>query len=189
MLRKIALGLVVLLALLAIVIALRPSDFRVSRSATMAAPPAAIFAKVNDLREFNTWSPFAKMDPNAKFAYEGPASGVGAKNTWDGNQDLGAGSMTITTSEPARRVGMQLDFIRPFAGTNQVEFTLEPAEQGTKVTWNMEAKNGFMAKAVGLVMDCEKMCGNEFEKGLANLKAAVETPQAKGDLLTMQPQP
>jgi serine/threonine protein kinase HipA of HipAB toxin-antitoxin module len=51
---------------------------------------------------------------------------------------------------------------------------IEPAGDQTRLSWNMSGKNGFMAKAIGLFMDCEKMCGDQFEKGLANMKAIVE---------------
>ena len=40
----------------------------------------------------------------------------------------------------------------------------------------MFGKNDFMGKAISLVMNCDKMVGAEFEKGLANMKAIVESP-------------
>ena len=75
----------------------------------------------------------------------------------------------------------KLDFIRPFEGTNDVELKIEPQGDETKLTWSMAGKNNFMAKAIGLVMDCEKMCGDQFEQGLANMKAIVEAEPAKPD--------
>jgi len=32
-----------------------------------------------------------------------------------------------------------------------------------------------MGKAISLIMDCDKMVGSEFEKGLASMKTVVET--------------
>jgi hypothetical protein len=172
---KIVLGLAAIVAVLVIVIATRPSDFGVSRSATMAARPAAVFEQVNDFHKWDAWSPWAKIDPNATTRFEGPTSGEGAKFFWSGNSEVGEGSMTIVESRPDERVGIRLEFVRPFAGTSDVEFTLKPeGENQTAVTWRMAGKNNFIAKAISLVMDCEKMMGEQLDKGLANMKATVE---------------
>jgi hypothetical protein len=167
-------GLVALLAVLSVVIATRPGEFRVARSATMPAAPAAVFAQVNDFHKWEAWSPWAKLDPDAKSTFEGPTAGTGAIFRWDGNGNVGAGSMKITESRPSDLIRIQLDFIRPFAGTNDVEFTFKPQGDQTNVTWSMAGKNNFIAKAIGLVMDCEKMIGGNFEQGLAGIKSVVE---------------
>lgn len=164
-----------LIGVLLVVIAMQPSDFRVSRSATMAAPQAAVFEQVNDFHKWDAWSPWAKLDPNAKNTFEGPSSGVGSILRWDGNSDVGAGSMTILESDPNERVQIKLDFIRPFEGTSDVEFTFKPEGDQTAVTWSMAGKKNFMAKAIGLVMDCENMVGEQFDQGLSNMKSIVES--------------
>ena len=173
------LGIVAIIGVLCAVIASRPADFKVTRSATMAATPAAVFEQVNDLHKWDDWSPWAKMDPNAKATFEGPTAGEGAKMSWEGNSDVGAGVMTIVESKPNDHVRIKLDFIKPMEGTCDVLMQIEPAGDQTKLSWNMSGKNGFMAKAIGLFMDCEKMCGDQFEKGLASMKAIVEAkPEA-----------
>ena len=147
-------------------------------SATMAASPAAVFEQVNDFHKWEAWSPWAKMDPNAKNTFEGPTSGDGAKFGWSGNSDVGEGNMEIVESRPDELVRIQLDFVRPMDGTNDVR--VHSSSRGaiqTAVTWSMAGKNNFMGKAIGLFMDCEKMVGDQYEKGLANMKAIVE---AKG---------
>jgi Polyketide cyclase / dehydrase and lipid transport len=173
------LGLVAIVGSLCAVIASRPPDFKISRSATMAATPAAVFEQVNDFHKWDAWSPWVKLDPNAKSTFEGPTSGEGAKLHWDGNRDVGAGSMTIVESEPNDHVRIKLDFIKPFDGTCDVLMKIEPAGDQTKLTWNMAGKNNFIAKAISLFMDCDKMVGAEFEKGLANMKAIVEAKPAE----------
>ena len=157
-----------------ILVLTRPADFRLTRSATIAAPPAVVFAEVNDFHQWEAWSPWAKMDPNATNSYEGPPAGVGAKFSWSGNNKVGEGSMTITESRPSDLVRLQLESLRPFKGTNTTEFTFQPQDGKTLVTWTMTGKNNFIGKAVSLFMDCEKMVGPDFEKGLANLKAVAE---------------
>ncbi len=179
MLKKILIGLTAVIAVFLIVAALQPADFRITRSATIAAPPAAVFERINDLHKWNDWSPWAKLDPNAKNTFEGPPAGVGAGMAWAGNSEVGEGRMTITESKPVELVRMKLEFIKPFAATNMTEFTLKPEGAQTAVTWSMSGTNGFMGKCMGLIMNCDKMVGGQFEKGFVNLKAIVETP-AKG---------
>ena len=176
MLKKILIGLSAIIVIFLIVVALQPADFRISRSAVIAAPPAAVFEQINDFQKWNAWSPWAKLDPNAKNTFEGPASGVGAKFAWSGNNEVGEGSMMITDAKPAERVLMDLVFTKPFAAKNVTEFTLKPEGTGTAVTWSMSGKNNFMGKAVGLLMNCDKMVGGQFEKGFENLKAVVAAP-------------
>ena len=178
MFKKILIGLVVLLVLLAIVVALQPSDFRISRSAAISAPPEKVFAQVNELRNWEAWSPWAKMDPSMKQTYEGPAAGSGAVSRWAGNNEVGEGSMTITESKAPEQVRIRLEFIKPMAGTSDVNFTFKPQGRETLVTWNMAGKSNFAGKAFDLFMDMDKMLGSQFDQGLAQLKAVSETPDA-----------
>ena len=169
MFKKILIGVGVVIVVLLIVVAMRPDNFRVERSATLAASPAALFEHVNNHHKFIVWNPFMKVDPNVKVTYSGPDSGVGAVCSWDGNRDIGAGSCTIIESKPGELVRCRMDWKRPMEGTATVDFTFKPEGDKTVVTWAMYGKNNFMAKAVSLFIDCDKMCGPQFEKGLAEL--------------------
>ena len=173
MLKKILIGLVALVAIFLIVVATRPADFRVERSATIAAPAQVLFEQVNDHHKFSAWNPFMKLDPNAKQTYSGPDAGVGAVCSWDGNKDIGAGSATITESKPGELVRQRMDWKRPMEGIATVEFTFKPQGDKTVVTWAMYGTNNFMGKLVSLFMDCDKMCGPPFEQGLAELGKIV----------------
>lgn len=174
MIAKILIAIAVVLAVLAVVIAMRPDEFRVSRSASVAVPPAKVFTQVNDLRKWEGWSPWAKIDPGMKKNYQGPEAGAGAGYSWAGNSQVGEGNMTITESRPDELVRMRLEFLKPFKGTNDVEFTFKPEGNRTVVTWAMSGRNNFMSKAMGLFMNCEKMVGGQFEQGLSQMKAAAE---------------
>src|SRR5580765_7236937 len=111
---KILIGLVVIVAVLAIIVALQPSDFRVERTATMSASPAAVFAEINDFHNWQAWNPWGKIDPAMKQTFEGAPAGPGAIYTWAGNNDVGEGRMTIIESKPNELVRVQLDFLKPF---------------------------------------------------------------------------
>jgi hypothetical protein len=162
------------IALFVIVVAMRPADFRIARTVTMAAPAARIFPNVNDFRQWQAWSPYDKRDPDMKRTYEGAPAGVGAVYGWNGDNNVGEGRSTIVESKAPELVRIKLEFFRPFKGTNQAEFTFQPNGSGTAVTWALEGKYNFITKAMGLFLSMDKMIGGDFEQGLANLKANVE---------------
>ena len=127
----------------AILARLASKEFRIERSATLAAPANAVFAQVNDFQNWRAWSPWERLDPALKRSYDGPASGTGAKYAWIGNRNVGEGRMTILDSRPGELVRIKLEFLRPFAATNTAEFRFEPADGGTAVTWSDERAQQF----------------------------------------------
>ena len=108
-LKKILLGLVLIVLVLVVAILLQPTEFRVVRSATMSAPPSEVFPQVNDFHNWDAWSPWAKLDPEMKVTYDGPAAGEGAAYAWVGNDEVGEGRMTVIQSKPNELVGIKLD--------------------------------------------------------------------------------
>jgi hypothetical protein len=157
-----------------IIVAVQPSDFRVERSATIEAPATVLFPQVNDLHKFQDWSPWAKCDPACKTDFAGPPTGTGSSFHWAGNKKVGEGRMTITESRPNELVKFKLDFLKPFAAANTAEFAFKPDGGQTVVTWSMSGERNFFFKAFGLFVNCDKMIGTDFEKGLANMKAMAE---------------
>jgi uncharacterized protein YndB with AHSA1/START domain len=174
MIKKILIGLVVIVVVFVVIVALQPSDFRVERTATISAPASDVFAQVNDFHNWEAWSPWAKLDPAAKNSFEGPSAGTGAIFKWSGNGEVGEGTMTITESRPSDLIKLKLDFVKPFEGTNAVEFTFKPEGNQTVVTWSMSGRKNFISKAICLFMSMDKMVGGQFEKGLADMKSVVE---------------
>ncbi len=122
-------------ALLALAVYLEPDRFVVRREAVIDAAPRQVFAAINDLRNWPSWSPWAKLDPNAETHYEGPAAGPGAVFEWSGDRTIGAGRMTIVDSEPGERVHLKLDMRKPFVATNDVTFFLAPDGEATQGGW------------------------------------------------------
>lgn len=181
MIKKILLGLVVAIVILiaGVVIAAstRPDTFKVTRSAVIPAAPEKVFGMVNDFHQWEAWSPWAKLDPNSKATYAGPEAGKGASFAWAGNHEVGEGKMTITETRPNELVLINLEFIKPFEGKSLTEFTFVPKDGGTLVTWTMSGENNFLGKTMSLFMDCDKMCGEMFEKGFANMKTVVASNQ------------
>jgi uncharacterized protein YndB with AHSA1/START domain len=178
MMRKVLVGIAVVVVVFVIVVATRPAAFHIERSIAVGAPPETAFAQVNDFHAWAAWSPWEKLDPTMKKTFEGAPSGAGAVYAWAGNGKAGEGRMTIDESETPSRVSIKLEFLKPFAATNTATFSFAPAPEGTKVTWAMDGHNGFVAKAFALFMNMDKMVGGDFERGLAGLKIAAESASA-----------
>ena len=177
--KKILLGIVIVVVVLVVgfacVVALQPSHYHVERSAIMNAPAAVVFAQVNDFHKWEGWSPWAKLDPAMKHNYEGAPAGSGAIYSWAGNSQVGEGRMTITESHPSDLVKIKLEFIKPWAATNATNFMFKSQGSQTAVTWTMDGDNNFVGKAFGLFMNMDKMIGNDFEKGLSQMKSVAES--------------
>jgi hypothetical protein len=165
--------LAVLTGIFLVIVAMQPADFRVTRTATLPSPVSAVFPHVNDFHNWEHWSPWAKLDPTAKNSFEGPDAGTGAIFRWEGNKQVGQGNMTITESRSNELIRIRLEFLKPFKAVNTAEFVFKPQGNETQVTWSMYGKNNFLAKAVNLFINCEKLVGPDFEKGLASMKSVV----------------
>ena len=174
MLKLIVLVVVVLLVALLVYAATKPDLFRVQREASIKAPAEKIFTLINDLRNFNTWNPYEKKDPNIKGHYSGPSRGRGAAYAFEGGKEVGKGSIEITETSPPHKVTMKLNMIEPFEAHNTVEFTLQPNGDATNVTWAMDGRLPYLAKVMHVLFDMDKMVGKDFETGLANLRQVAE---------------
>ena len=172
LIQKILLGLGAVVGLILLLPLFKSPHFRVERSRVIAASPDRIFPWFNDHRKFDEFNPWLKMDPEAKVAYTGPQSGLGAACRWDGKA-VGAGSATIVESESNQRVVLRMEWERPIEGVSTVEYRFEPEGDQTRVTWSMHGENGYAGKLMSLFMNCDEMCGKEFEKGLASVDQIV----------------
>ena len=148
--------------------------FRVQRSATINASPQRLFDLISDFRQWPSWSPWEKLDPNMKKTVSGAPKGKGAVYEWDGNKKAGKGRMEIVDAAAPSRVNIKLDFEKPFRSNNRTEFALSPQGNTTNVTWTMEGPQSFMMRVMGLFMNMDKMIGKDFEEGLANMRAIAE---------------
>lgn len=172
--KRFLLFLLIVIVGFVVFVATRPAMFRVERSATIGAPPAGVYAEIADFHRWPNWSPWEHLDPAMNRSLSGAESGTGAVYEWNGNDKVGQGRMTITGTQPDEQVAIKLEFIKPFQSTCVTTFDLKPAPEGTRVTWTMEGRNNFVAKAMGIFMPMDKMVGGDFEKGLGSLKQVAE---------------
>jgi Polyketide cyclase / dehydrase and lipid transport len=169
-------GIIIVFAIAAILIfaAMQPNSFRVQRSTTIKATPEKIFAAINDFHRWEAWSPWEKIDPAVKRAYSGTESGKGAVYAWEGNNDIGQGRMEIIDSIPSSKLLLKIEFIKPFAAINTVEFNLAQNGENTTITQAMYGPSPFISKLMGLFFSMDRMVGGKYEEGLATLKTIAE---------------
>ena len=172
-LKVLVLGLIGLVVALAVIGLALPRDVHIERSTVIAAKPATVFTYLNGWKHFNEWSPWAALDPNTQYSYEGPETGVGAKQSWfSEDPNVGNGSQEITAVDTDKAITIKL--MLPNMEPSVVTQTLMPEGEGTKVIWAMDADMGFnpLNRWFGLLL--EKFIGPDYEKGLANMKPLIE---------------
>lgn len=153
---------------------LQPDTYHVERNVTVAAAPADVYPYLNDYTKWAVWNPWGKLDPAMKSANSTNPVGVGAWTTWEGNNEVGSGKMTILESVPDERVKHEVHFLTPFEDTSVSTFSMKAVGDKTTVTWGMDGKMNLMSKTMGLFMSMEEMIAADFERGLTSLKPLAE---------------
>lgn len=174
MLKKILIGLAIIIVGFVIYVALQPADFFIAREMVMKAPPEVIFPHINNSKKANDWMPWAESDPQAQMAHSGPDEGVGSISTWDSSGQMGTGKAEVIESVPNQSVKTQLTYTKPMEMSQVAEVSLKTTPEGTVVRWTVTGKNTFVGRLMCVFMDMDKMVGQEFEKGLTKLKGIVE---------------
>jgi uncharacterized protein YndB with AHSA1/START domain len=155
--------------------ALQPAEVTLERSIVIARPPAEVHAFVDDYKNFPSWNPWQKLDPNMKLTYREKTVGVGAGYGWVGNNEAGTGSMETLASTPGQSISQAVHFVKPFESESTAHFTFTPEGAGTKVTWAFACPLPYpmMRFAGGMIKDG---VGKDYDEGLANLKRVLEKP-------------
>ena len=147
-------------------------SFEQTRSITIAGPPAAVHALVEDFHAWVKWSPWEGLDANVTRSYSGSDMGAGAGYAWIGKKS-GEGSMVITSATP-QRIDIDLDFVKPMKAKNKAVFRFDAKEEdSTRVTWTMSGERNLLLAIMGKLF-FDAMIGKDFDKGLAKLKSLVE---------------
>jgi hypothetical protein len=141
----------------------------VERAIEIAAPPADILPWIEQFRNWPDWSPWLRIEPEAKITF----SEDGSRYAWEG-EVIGAGEIERLPGEhPAADMACELRILKPWKSTSRVEFILETVKGGTRVRWTMDG-------AVPLPLFwmrpmVEGMVGMDYVRGLNMLKDQVET--------------
>lgn len=152
----------------------RSSLYQVERSTHIAATPREVYRHLDDLREWQRWSPWDALDPKLKRSFGGPTHGKGATYAWEGNAQVGKGRVIISDVKPPQSLTYQVLFEQPLQTEMRYEFTLAADGDGSSVSWAFHGEHPFWAKLFGVFFDLDKQLGADMEKGLADLKLLIE---------------
>ncbi|MFJ4652983.1 SRPBCC family protein [Nocardia sp. NPDC088792] len=150
------------------------AEFDIHRETVIKADPVQVQALIDDFHQWRKWSPWEDLDPSMERVYSGADRGIGARYFWSGNRKAGRGDMEITGAT-SDEIGIRLHFEKPWKATNQVSFELTPQGDTTAVTWRMTGQQSGAMAIIGKLFPMERVVGKDFEKGLAQLKAAAES--------------
>ncbi len=171
LLKKLAIGLLVVVVLVLIAAIFLPSTKHVEDSLTINAPASHVYEQVVSLRNWQKWTPFTANDTAMKTTYSGPMKGVGAVMSWQ-SKKAGNGVMTILEVEKNKSIKTQIEF--EGQGISHSAWKFEGTGTTTKVTWSIEVEHlGYpLGKIIGLMMP--GMLHKSFQQGLASLKKVSE---------------
>jgi uncharacterized protein YndB with AHSA1/START domain len=171
-----AIAIIVVLAFIGILAfaSTKPNTINIQRATDIKAPPERIFALINDFHNWQAWAPQDKMDSTMKRTFGGAAIGKGATSEWVSHGKAGCGRMEITEAAAPFKITVRVDFAKPFEAHNTNEFTLEPMDGMTRITWAMRGTNPYMAKVMSIFFNMDRVLGKHFEAGLHSLKTLSE---------------
>lgn len=178
MLKKILIGIIVLVAIFIGVVMMQPSIYHVERTSRINAPAEVVWTQISDFEQWKAWNPWQKADPSQKVTVSGDAGTVGHSSHWEGEK-TGKGTMTISDATEPRRLAIDLEFAEPMQSQAQTALEIVPQGDAVDVTWSIDGANDFMGKFFGLVMGMEDMIGSAYEEGLAGLKVIAEENATK----------
>lgn len=171
--KKVLYAIAALVAVYLILCLAGPKSVKVERSIGVNAPADMVKAKLADFHFFNTWSPWNEKDPNMKMTYSGETGQPGSGYAWEGNKEVGKGSMEyLGTSGDS--VKEKVIFTEPHQGGGDVYFIVMPEGNSSNVSWGMTFDVAFPGRAFMLFMNMEKQMAPDFEKGLNNMKNKLE---------------
>ena len=159
-------GIVLLIAIVAVVGLFMPSEWKVEREVTIQADIATVHAVINDLKTHPEWMTWKDEDPDMKIEYGEVSVGEGATSSWGGGKS--SGTLTVTKSDPAKGMWYTMDIE---GMTAEGSFTYEKVDGGTKVKWTDYAEVNYMGRY--FVPMIEGMLGEHFENSLNNLKTHI----------------
>ncbi len=177
LIKKIILGLLVIIALVLIIGFFMPKNYAVKRTITINQPKDSVFKFVKFLKNQDKFSVWNKMDPNMKKTTSGVDGTVGFIAGWESkDENLGVGEQEIKKITEGQRIDYELRFKVPFEAKDHAFMSTETVSANqTKVTWGFDGAMPYPMNIMMPFMNMEKMLGDDLQKGLADLKIVLET--------------
>ncbi|MFO1524470.1 MAG: SRPBCC family protein [Turneriella sp.] len=171
--KRILIGLVVVVAGIFIVAATRPNTYTVERSLKINAAPEKIFPYLISFKKGLEWSAWDKQEEEVKRTFTGPESGMGAIYEFEGKKS-GHGKLSYKSIVPNEEVKMDLTFYKPMQGSNDITYSLKKEGDATVMKYHMTGPAPIIARIIWLFADMDKYMGDKFNESMQNLKKIVE---------------
>jgi effector-binding domain-containing protein len=161
-----------------------PSEIHIKQSTKIKAPVAVVFDQVNDLRNWNNWSPYKDSVLSSQF--EGPIRGVGAKVLWTDNKE-GRAVLTITESEQFKTIKTELK-VPGQEKSAEMLFTFSQSGDSTEIVWerNIGGLSYPFGRFVGWML--ERGYNHNLKQALQDLKDYIETYKSEPEYYGFEPQ-
>jgi hypothetical protein len=174
--KKIFIGIGLLLTVAVVFSALKPEDYIIQRSIVIHAKPEIIYPYLANTKNADLWMPWGEMDSQIKTTYSGPDQGVGSISSWDSPGQMGTGQAEVIAAVENESVQTKITYSKPMQMTQESEFVLNPDGENTKMSWIVSGKSAFIMRFMCTVMlrDMDTFVGGMFERGLSKLKILVE---------------
>ena len=173
--KKILIGIVILLALVLITALFIKKDYAAERAVVINKPKQEVFNYIKYLKNQDNYSAWAKMDPAMKKEFRGADGTEGFVSAWEGNSDVGKGEQKIVKITDGQRIDFELHFIEPFEATSPAYMITEEVAPGkTKVKWGMSGEMNYPLNIMRIFMNMSEVIGKDFQTGLDNLKGILE---------------
>lgn len=165
-------SIIILVLLVIIVVAglMVPNDYSVTRSISIDAPINRVERYLVDLREWPNWSPWEHADPSIVVKRGSKVKGVGANQSWTGEQSNGR--LEFTAVAPGL-IEYDIYFEEDPEPAHAV-LAYTSTDSGTVVEWTMSGKMGFPVIGGFFASMMDGWVGPMFEDGLQRLKTSVE---------------
>jgi len=145
-----------------------------SRSIKISASSAQIFNLFDDLKMWESWSPWAAADTTMNITFGDKTVGEGASYEWKGDAS-GSGDLKITESLQNDQAKIKMNF-HDYGSSSMVDFKIADGGKEKELTWNMvdEEDLPFLARGMMLVTGMKGTLKKQFDQGLASLKRIAE---------------
>lgn len=172
----IAIVLVGIIALILLVAALAKKDYSIERQIIISQPKKKVFDYIKMLKNQDSFSKWANIDPAMKKEYRGIDGTVGFVSAWESkDKSVGKGEQTIKAIIDGEKIDFDLHFIEPFDARANASMCVEKvSDNQTKVYWNFNSKMKFPTNLMLLFTSMEKTLGDDLATGLWNLKTDLE---------------
>lgn len=146
-------------------------EWHAKRSMEIDTTKEAIYPLLNNLKEWESWTKLAELNPTSKYTFSGPAAGNGAKMQWSGGQNWGY--LQITKSDPSKGISFETAYHSNSVNIHS-SITYTSKESGLQVTWE---STGFLNSAhSNTIKAIEKSMSDYYHYALLNLKNFLEKP-------------